>query len=159
MKQNIALKDKESLRKQINGTFNNISSTDGSKYHCNSFFLCHKLKSGLPSSISSQSWIFYYVVSVSPAALNTVCYNTSCSKITHAFCSMYLTVKRIFRFSNFDTDCLTSGSTVARNLTSRRIGWVKRVERLGKNKCIALLQPCFGRIRSKEKKTVWDDKQ
>jgi hypothetical protein len=33
MKQKIALKDKKKLRKQMNGTFNNISSADGKKKH------------------------------------------------------------------------------------------------------------------------------
>jgi hypothetical protein len=71
MKQKIALKAKKqkNLRKQINGKFNNIGSANEKKKRITAanFFLCQKLKSS-----SSQSWIFSCVVSVYPAALNTV---------------------------------------------------------------------------------------
>jgi hypothetical protein len=64
-------KRQKKLRKKIIGKFNNIGIAD-KKYHCSSFFHCQKLKSVSYSSISCQSWVFSCVVSVSPAALNTV---------------------------------------------------------------------------------------
>jgi hypothetical protein len=63
---------RKNLTKQINVKCNNIGSADEKKNHCSNFFLCEKLKSRSFLSSSSQSLIFSCVLSVSPAALNTV---------------------------------------------------------------------------------------
>jgi hypothetical protein len=52
MKQNIALKDKKKIRKQINGKFNHMGSADENIYiyQCSNFFICQKLKFRVPFS-------------------------------------------------------------------------------------------------------------
>jgi hypothetical protein len=49
MKQKVTLRDRKKLRKQINGTFNNVGDVDENKLknHLRKFFPCQKLKSSV----------------------------------------------------------------------------------------------------------------
>jgi hypothetical protein len=73
MKQEISLKDRKKHRKQINGKFNSVGSTDEvkyKKYHCSNLFLIQKLKSwSLHPALASLGDISC-VVSISPTSLN-----------------------------------------------------------------------------------------
>jgi hypothetical protein len=73
MKQKIALKDKRNQK--TNGKFNNIDSANENKYKnitAEIFFVCQNLKSRVFFIQLKPNWIFSCMVSVSPAALNTV---------------------------------------------------------------------------------------
>jgi hypothetical protein len=76
----VAMKDKCKFIKQLNGIFNSIGSAE--KVNLKNITAefsssVRKGNPGSPLSRSSQSLEFSWVISVSPAALNTV-WNSSC---------------------------------------------------------------------------------